>query len=78
MNVADEPRTAFVMGLTMQVDYGRGLHVWSATLRHPSLGSYTCQGLSPRMALEAARREVSERWDSLMAGHAQNHAPEVG
>ena len=77
LHLRDEPSTTEVKGLTMHVEYARGEGVYSATLRHPALGSYTSHGETPTKARELAKKNVFEKFDDLMLGHEQRHAHEV-
>jgi hypothetical protein len=77
MRLPSEPSQTEVKGLTMSIDYLRAEGIWSATLRHPNLGSYTAQGFTPTMARERARQQVAEKFESLMFGHEQKHAHEI-
>jgi hypothetical protein len=77
MRLSDEPSKTEVKGLTFSIDYLLGAHIWSATLKHVALGSYTAQGFTPRQALDRAREEVHEKWDMLMHGHEQKRAHEI-
>lgn len=82
MKLTDEPSQTEVKGLVLMVEYDRNDRApetgrWSATLRHPNLGSVTSHGPTPSEARRAARERIAEQMDSMMFGHEQRHAHEV-
>jgi hypothetical protein len=78
IHLSDEPSTTEIKGLNFKVEYDRGeTGIWSATLRHPRMGSYTKHEYTPSRAREACRRMVAESFEMFMERGAQRHAHEV-
>jgi hypothetical protein len=74
----DEPSKTDVCGLTMSVEYDRNeAGIWSATLRHPNIGSYTSHEFTPSRAREKTREKVAASIETLTAGNKQKIAHSV-